>query len=409
MPHSLAASEDRAGPRQWARASVFALALIGAGDASAGDFNAEPPNAPNQRPAFTGQTRAPVITDGEPIPTVFAQNLVHPWGMAELPDGSWLVTERPGRMRLIDPKGKLGAPISGLPPIHAEGQGGLLDVAVRPDFAKTRRVWWSFAEPRGNGASATAVATGTLSRDARTLNEVRVIFHQQPAWRSDYHYGSRLVFDRQGALFVTTGERGLPQSRPLAQDVSTHLGKVLRIDPEGGAASGNPLIEGGQPEIWSYGHRNVQGAALAPDGSLWTVEHGPRGGDELNHPVAGRNYGWPVITYGIDYSGRPIGEGLTQNAGMEQPIYYWDPVIAPGGMTFYQGEMFAHWKDSLLIGGLASQALVRLSLQDGRVTGEARYFVGRDRIRDVAVAQDGAVMVLTDAENGQMIRLTPAR
>ena len=395
---------------RWSASVALSAALVFSGAAIAQDFNAAPANAPEQRPAFEGQTRAPVIADTvEPDRQVIAEGLVNPWGMDQLPDGSWLVTERPGRLRLISPQGRVSDPIEGLPEVDARGQGGLLDVAIRDDFAETRRVWWSYAEPRGNGRNATAVATGILSDDGSALADVRVIFQQNPAWSSTAHFGSRLVFDREGMLFVTTGDRSSPEPRVLAQDVGTHIGKVLRIDPEGGPAGGNPGIEGGQPEIWSYGHRNLQSAALAPDGALWTAEHGPRGGDELNRPQPGLNYGWPVITYGRDYSGAPIGEGLTARDGMEQPVYYWDPVIAPGGMVFYDGTLFPGWQGDILIGGLAGQALVRLSLSDGRVTGEARYLQGQGHVRDVDVAKDGAVMILTDAENGALIRLTPAR
>jgi glucose/arabinose dehydrogenase len=388
---------------------AFAVALVTTGGAPAQDFNAAPPNASDQRPAFAGQTRAPVIQDRIRLrSTVVAKGLVHPWGMAQLPDGSWLVTERPGRMRLIAADGRMSAPIRGLPEVVARGQGGLLDVAIGADFARTRRVWWSYSEPRGSDTNATAVATGVLSADGSALSEVRVVFQQQPAWRSNMHFGSRLVFDRSGALFVTTGDRSDAQARHLAQDVSSSIGKVLRINPDGGAAAGNPSLRQGLPEIWSYGHRNIQSAALGPDGALWTVEHGARGGDELNRPEAGRNYGWPVITYGQDYSGRPIGEGLTRRDGMEQPLYYWDPVIAPSGMVFYDGDMFSEWRGSMLIGGLASRALVRLTLAGQRVSGEARYFVGRWRVRDVDVARDGAIMILTDDTDGALIRITPA-
>lgn len=392
-----------------ALAMAIAVALVPVEALRAQDFNAEPANAPDQRPAFAGQTRAPVIADRTQLrQTVVAGGLVHPWGLVQLPDGRWLVTERPGRLRLIGKDGRVSQPIRGLPAVDAEGQGGLLDVVIRGDFQQSRRIWWSYAEPRGEGANGTSVATGVLSADGTALTNVRVIFRQQPAWRSKLHFGSRLVFDRGGALFVTTGERSNPEPRQLAQDVGTHLGKVLRIDPDGGAAAGNPKIEGGLPEIWSYGHRNLQSAAIGPDGALWTVEHGARGGDELNRPEAGKNYGWPVITYGREYSGKPIGDGLTAKAGMEQPLYYWDPVIAPSGMAFYDGAMFPDWRGSVLIGGLGSMSLVRLTLDRGRVTGEARYFQGNDRIRAVAVAQDGAVMILTDAEDGALIRVTPA-
>lgn len=383
--------------------------LIFAGCALAQDFNAASPNAPSQRPAFAGQTRAPIIQDKIQLrSTIVAKGLVNPWGMAQLPDASWLVTERPGRMRLIGADGGISAPIRGLPAVVASGQGGLLDVAIRNDFAQTRRVWWSYAEPRGNDTSATAVATGVLAADGSALSEVRVVFQQQPAWRSSNHFGSRLAFDRSGALFVTTGDRSDSQARRLAQDVTTAIGKVLRINPDGGPAAGNPAMERGLPEIWSYGHRNLQSAAIGPDGALWTVEHGARGGDELNRPEAGRNYGWPVITYGQDYSGGAIGEGLTAREGMEQPLYYWDPVIAPSGMVFYGGALFPQWRGSVLIGGLSSRALVRLTLDGRRVTGEARYLLGQWRVRDVDVAHDGAVMILTDATDGALIRLTPA-
>lgn len=373
------------------------------------NFYAAPPNARGQTPAFAGQTRAPIIDDPLRLQTrVIAKGFAHPWGMAELPDGSWLVTEREGRLRLVSKDGVVSPPVQGLPKVDARGQGGLLDVAVRDDFATTRRVWWSFAEPSGNGLNATAVATGVLSADARSMSGVRVIFRQDPPWRSTLHFGSRLVFDRHGALFVTTGERSYPKPRKLAQDVTTHLGKVLRIDPDGGPAKGNPQIPGGRPEIWSWGHRNLQSAAIGPDGVLWTVEHGPRGGDELNRPEASKNYGWPVITYGQDYSGQPIGQGLTRQEGMEQPVYYWDPVIAPSGLAFYEGDLFPAWRGSALIGALRDESLVRLTLANGRVTGEARYLAGIGRVRDVAVAKDGAIMLLTDANDGALIRVTPA-
>lgn len=391
-------------------AAALGLCLV-AGAAAARDFNAQPPNAPGQRPAFAGQTRAPVIAD--PIrleTTVVAAGLVNPWGMAPLPDGGWLVTERPGRLRVVGADGRISPPVRGLPEVDARGQGGLLDVAIREDFITTRRVWWSYAEPRGNGTNATAVATGVLAADGTAMSDVGVIFRQQPAWQSTLHFGSRLVFDGRGALFVTTGERSSAQPRRLAQDVGTHLGKVLRIDPAaGGPAPGNPVIAGALPEIWSWGHRNLQAAALGPDGALWTVEHGPRGGDELNRPRPGRNYGWPVITYGIDYGGGPIGAGITARDGMEQPLYYWDPVIAPSGMAFYQGDMFPAWRGSVLIGGLGDKSLVRLVLDGERVAGEARYLEGRWRIRDVDVARDGAIMLLTDAQDGALIRVTPTR
>ncbi|MGI3165831.1 PQQ-dependent sugar dehydrogenase [Pseudooceanicola sp. 200-1SW] len=388
-------------------AALLSLAL--ATPAAAQDFNAAPPNAPDQQPAFEGQTRAPVLEEDLTLDReVILDGLEHPWGMDQLPDGRWLVTERPGRLRIVTPEGAVSPPVAGLPAVDARRQGGLLDVQVRDDFAETRRVWWSYAEPREGGETGTAVATGVLSGDDGTMEEVEVIFRQMPGWASTLHYGSRLVFDGSGALFVTTGERSLPEPRQLAQDPATHLGKVLRIDPMGGAMPGNPRIKGGAPEVWSLGHRNIQAAAMGPNGALWTIEHGPRGGDELNRPEPGGNYGWPVITYGLDYSGRPIGNGETASPEMQQPLYYWDPVISPSGMAFYEGDMFADWQDSLLVGALAGQALVRLELEGTRVIGEARYLMGQGRVRDVDVAADGAVMILTDAANGALLRLTPA-
>lgn len=390
--------------------TLCAAAIALASCASAQSFNDAPPNARGQRPSFSKQTRAPEIADDVALASVvIADGLQNPWGLDQLPDGGWIVTERPGRMRIVSAQGVLSAPIRGLPEVDARRQGGLLDVLIAPDFDSTSRVWWSYAEPRGNGLNGTSVATGVLSEDRRTMTDVQVIFQQMPGWASTMHYGSRLVWGADGALFVTTGERSLPEARMLAQDVTTHIGKILRIDPMGGAAAGNPDIEGAAPEIWSWGHRNVQAAALGPDGELWAIEHGPRGGDELNHILPGCNYGWPFITYGEDYSGRPIGNGITASEGMEQPVYYWDPVIAPSGMDFYDGDMFTGWRGSILVGGLASQALVRLTLEDRLVTGEARYLQGQGRVRDVDVASDGSVMILTDAENGALIRVTPAK
>ena len=389
--------------------TLTAAALL-AGTATAQDFNAAPPNAPDQQPAFENQTRAPVLADDIALDqTVIADGLDHPWGLAELPDGAWLVTERAGNLRMVGADGALSDPIGGLPDIDTRDQGGLLDVTVADDFADTRRVWISFAQPREDGKTATAVATGTLSADGSTLEGTQVIWQQQPAWDSTKHYGSVLIHDGQGGLFVTTGERSNPDSRVYSQNVTTALGKVVRINPETGAPMGDPGVAEALPEIWSWGHRNLQGAALDGQGRLWTIEHGPKGGDELNLPQAGRNYGWPRVTYGVEYSGRPIGEGITQLEGTEQPVYYWDPVIAPGQMTFYEGEMFPDWQGDLLIGGLKSNDLVRLEMEGDRVTGEARHLQGIGRVREVEVARDGALMLLTDEDNGRLIRVTPAR
>ncbi|MDB6182847.1 PQQ-dependent sugar dehydrogenase [Paracoccus fistulariae] len=388
---------------------IAPVAMLAAGTLWAQDFNDAPPNAPGQSPAFEGQTRAPVLPDTPLRQQVVVDGLENPWAMAELPDGGWLVTEKPGRLRHVGADGALSDPIGGLPELDTRRQGGLLDVAVADDFAQTRRVWISFAQPREGGKTSTSVATGVLSADGTTLQDTRVIWQQNPAWDSAMHYGSVLVFDGKGGLFVTTGERSVRDARVLAQDVTAALGKVVRIDPMTGASMGDPGQPDALPEIWSWGHRNLQGAAMGPDGALWTIEHGPKGGDELNRPQAGMNYGWPRVTYGIDYGGGPIGEGLTQLDGTEQPVYYWDPVIAPGGMTFYEGEMFPDWQGDALIAGLKAGAIVRLQIEGGRVTAEARHLqdLGQ-RVRDVAVAQDGAIMILTDESDGQMIRVTPA-
>ncbi|MTH33538.1 PQQ-dependent sugar dehydrogenase [Paracoccus limosus] len=382
------------------------LAGLAAGPAMA-ELNRQPPNAAGQQPAFAGQTRAPELRDGVSLrPQTVVSGLTQPWGLALLPDGGWLITEKPGRMRMLR-DGRLSEPIRNLPKVDARGQGGLLDVAVDRDFARSRQLWFSFSEPRGQGKNGTTVATARLSADGSALENLRMIFRQQPAWASDKHFGSRLVPDGRGGLFVTTGERSLPASRVLAQDVDTHLGKVLHIDAQTGAGlPGNPFLQGGgRPEIWSWGHRNIQAATLDRQGRLWTVEHGPRGGDELNRPQAGRNYGWPVITYGQDYSGKPIGKGLTQAKGMEQPVYYWDPVIAPSGMIAYDGQLVPQMRGDLLIGGLQAQAVVRLKLDGNRVVGEQHLAPGIGRVRDIAQAPDGALMVLTD--EGNLLRLAP--
>jgi glucose/arabinose dehydrogenase len=294
-----------------------------------------------------------------------------------------------------------------VPPVAARGQGGLLDVALDPRFGETRLVYLSYAEPGDGGSAGTAVTRGRLEADR--LTGVRVIYQQQPKVQGGNHFGSRLVWARDGTLFVTQGDRFA--YRDKAQDLSAGLGKIVRIHADGGIPQDNPFVgrPGARPEIWSFGHRNVQAAALHPQtGQLWTVEHGARGGDELNHPEAGKNYGWPVITYGVDYSGAKIGEG-TAKPGMEQPVYYWDPVIAPSGMTFYTGDAYPGWKGSAFVGSLRPGLLVRLALENGRVTREERYLgdLGA-RIRDVRQGPDGLLYLLTDADDGRLLRLDPA-
>lgn len=344
---------------------------------------------------------------GELAVETVAGGLEHPWGLAFLPDGRMLVTERPGRLRLVSASGELSRPISGVPSVVARGQGGLLDVALDPNFAQNRTIYLSYSEPRAGG-NGTSVAKARLSANGAALEGLNVIFRQTPAISSNMHFGSRLVFDRTGALFVTVGDRY--GQRDQAQNPANHIGKLLRISPEGGPAPGNPRKDGWAPEVWSIGHRNVQGAALHPDtGQLWTAEHGARGGDEVNTPKAGRNYGWPVITYGIDYSGAKVGEG-TSKPGMEQPLFYWDPSIAPSGAAFYTGNAWPAWRNSLFVGALAGQMLVRLSTRGESVTGEERLLANlNERIRDVRQGPDGYLYLLSDESSGKILRVRPAR
>ena len=345
----------------------------------------------------------------EVIVETVARNLQNPWGLAFLPDGRMLVTERPGRLRIVGPDGKLSDPVRGLPPIAARGQGGLLDVAPDPNFAQNRLVYLSFAEDRGEGRAGTSVARGRLSQDDGSLEALQVIFRQEPAYTGGNHFGSRLVFDRGGNLFVTTGDRF--DLRNQAQNPANHIGKVIHITPEGRPAANNPFLnrEDARPEIWSIGHRNLQSAALNPaPGELWTVEHGARGGDEVNIPQKGKNYGWPVISYGVDYSGAKIGEG-TAKAGLEQPVYYWDPSIAPSGMAFYTGDKFPAWRGSILVGALAGRLVSRLETNGNKVTGEERMLQNLgERIRDVRQGPDGFVYLLTDSAQGRILRMRPA-
>lgn len=338
--------------------------------------------------------------------TAVATGLVHPWSLAFLPDGRMLVTERPGRLRYVDAKGNVSAPVTGVPAVFAERQGGLLDVVLDPEFAANSTIYLSYAEPGDGGANGTAVARARL--DGMRLADVAVIFRQQPKIASGHHFGSRLVFARDGKLFVTLGERN--SQRDSAQDLGTHIGKVVRIGKDGTVPADNPFVgrSGALPEIWSYGHRNVQGAALHPaTGELWTHEHGPRGGDEINITLAGRNFGWPVITYGREYHGPAIGEG-TAKAGMEQPLHYWVPSIASSGMAFHSGHAFPAWKGQLFVGALLSKQLVRLELDsDNRVRSEERIAIG-ERVRDVREGPDGALYLLTDEDAGRLLRVVPA-
>ena len=355
--------------------------------------------------------RAPSSAGPLGVETI-ATGLENPWSLAFLPDGRMLVTERPGRLRIVNRSGTVSAPVAGMPPVFAQGQGGLLDVVVAPDFDSSRTIYFSYAEPR-EGASGTSVARAKLVEDAGNarVDNVQVIFRQNPATGGSSHFGSRLVFARDGSLFVTLGDRF--SYRDQAQQLGSHLGKIVRIWPDGSVPDDNPFAksQNARPEIWSYGHRNVQGAALDPaTGRLWTIEHGARGGDELNHPEAGKNYGWPVITYGRDYSGAAIGEGQSRS-GMEQPVKFWDPSFAPSGLAFYTASLFPKWKGDLFTGGLSGTRLVRLKLDATRqsvVEEEVLLAEFGERIRDVRQGPDGALWLLTDDADGRLLRIAPA-
>lgn len=346
---------------------------------------------------------------------VLAKGLHHPWGVAFLDKERMLVTERPGRMRIVQAEGGLGAPIAGVPKVDAAGQGGLLDVIADSGFARNRMIYFCYSEPdaQGGGKNSTALASARLSEDSMKLDQIKVLFSQRPKIDSNLHFGCRIVEHGDGTLFLTLGDR---YSRMHdAQKLDNHLGKVVRIRKDGSVPPDNPFAgknAGPQalPEIWSYGHRNSQGATLGPDKSLWMHEHGAQGGDEINQPQAGKNYGWPVITHGVNYGGAKIGEGLTAKSGMEQPLHYWTPSIAPSGMTFLKSERYGKgWQGSLFVGSLKYQYLNRIELQGGKVVREEKLLQDlRQRIRDVREGPDGLLYVLTDESNGQLIRLLPS-
>jgi len=377
----------------------------GATTAEQGEPNTE------YKPLLPNQTRAPEPTQKAQVETaVFAKGLDSPWAMEFLPDGRVIVTEKAGKIRIVSKDGTPGQPVAGVPKVDPKGQGGLLDIALSPSFASDRTVYFSYSEPRDKGNGTTVAKAKLVESDGKArLDDVKVIFRQTPTYDGDKHFGSRLVFAPDGKLFVTVGERSDKQTRGQAQDLSSGLGKVFRIDTDGNAPKDNPFVGGdkAKPEIWSYGHRNVQAAALDGQGRLWTVEHGPRGGDELNRPRPGLNYGWPVVTYGIEYSGEKIGDGATQAGGTVQPVYYWDPVIGPSGMAFYDKDLFPDWKGEFLIGGLVSTGLVALKLDGDKVVTEERIPLDH-RVRDVRVGPDGAIYALTE-DDGQIVKITPKK
>lgn len=359
------------------------------------------------KPAFPGQTRIGSVKSATAYEgKVLSSDLKSPWGITTLPDGRFLITEKKGTMRIATADGKVSDSITGLPPVNPAGQGGLLGLRVDPDFASNRTVYWVFSEalPEGN---LTAVAKGKLSADEKKIEGATVIYRATPAYKGTLHYGGRILIDKAGNLVVSTGERSDLETRPQAQDLKSGLGKIVRITKDGKPVAGNPF-EGkadARPELYSYGHRNVQGLAFHPaTGDLWETEFGPRGGDELNRIEAGKNYGWPTITYGIEYSGKKIGDSIQQKAGLEQPVYYWDPVLSPSGITFYSSDSIPEWKNNLFIAGLSSTHIARLVIENNKVTGEERLLADeKERFRDITEGRDGALYAVTDG--GKLYRI----
>ena len=371
-----------------------------------------PPNVPEFEPAFEAQTRAPAIETRMPLQvTKIAGDFDLPWALAFLPDGRMLVTEKhDGELFIVTAAGQKSPPVQGVPKVDGRGQGGLLDVALDPDYSKNKLIYLSYYEPR-QGGNGLAVARAPLTDGAKpALGDVKVIFRMKPTLDSTMHAGGRLVFSRGGELFITLGERSILEGRKQARDLDSHFGKIVRIHPDGSIPKDNPFVDrrGALPAIWTLGHRNVLGADLDAQGRLWVAEMGPRGGDELNLVEKGKDYGWPTIGYGEEYSGEPIHQ-KTQAPGLEQPVYYWDPVISPGALTIYSGNLIPEWKGNFLIAGLSSEALIRLALKGDRVTGEERLLTDREeRIREVVQGPDGAVYLLTDGDDGELLKLSPA-
>lgn len=359
------------------------------------------------KPAFDGQTRVKGVKTKTPIAVVVLnKELKKPWGIAPLPDGRLIITQKRGTLRIADASGNMSGEITGLPEVDSNGQGGLLGITIDPDFSNNRMVYWTFSE-RSKPGNLTAVAKGRLANDEKTIENALVIYRATPHYEGDKHFGSRILFDKTGNLIVSTGERSDLETRPQAQSLTSSLGKIIRITTDGKPASDNPFLTNtnARPELYSYGHRNPQGIALHPvTGDLWENEMGPRGGDEVNRIIAGKNYGWPIITYGIEYGGEPISNGQTQMKGMEQPVYYWDPVASPSGMTFYSGKKIPEWENNLFIGGLSSQHIVRLVIENNKVTGEERLLADQgERFRDVAQGADGNLYAITDS--GKLYRI----
>lgn len=352
------------------------------------------------KPAFEGQTRIGGVKSSTEFEyTVLDSSLARPWGITALPDGRLLVTEKEGTMRIVSATGGAGSPLKGVPKVNSEGQGGLLGICLDPSFEQNKMVYWAFSEslPAGN---VTAVAKGKLSDDEKSLEGVKVIYRATPGYKGTLHYGGRVIFSKEGHLFLSTGERSDLETRPQAQDLNSGLGKVIRMTTDGKAVAGNPFEgkSGARAELYSYGHRNVQGIAFHPvTGDLWETEFGPRGGDELNRVEAGKNYGWPVITYGLEYSGKTIGDSIQHKEGMEQPVYYWDPVISPSGITFYNSDVIPEWKNNLFIACLSGMHICRVVIENNKVVGEERLLASEEqRFRDITQGKDGALYAITD-------------
>lgn len=357
-------------------------------------------NSPQYKSAFVGQTRTKgVKTTSKYTFKVLTEKLNSPWGLTSLPDGRLLITEKSGNLRIVKPTGELSDKITGLPTVDTDGQGGLLGITLDPAFSQNRLVYWAFSEPV-SGGNHTSVAKGRLSDDERKIENPVVIYRATPAHKGNLHYGGRVLFDKNGHLFVSTGERSDRSTRPQAQQLNSGLGKIIRITTDGKPAPGNVLASAGgsRPELYSYGHRNVQGLTINPiDGELWSNEFGPRGGDEINHVIPGKNYGWPTITYGIEYGGGKVGDGIQQKEGLEQPVYYWDPSVSPSGMTFYSGSQIPEWQNNLFVGCLSGMHINRLVIKDNKVIGEERLLTEEyQRFRDVHQGKDGSLYAVTD-------------
>ena len=403
----------------WAAGFAVVISSCNSPSASENQDAADEPKLPpvetkaantDYKPAFEGQTRVAGVRTSTPYEgKVLAEGLNQPWGIAALPDGRFLITEKKGTMRIASQDGTLSEPITGAPDVNSDRQGGLLGLTLDPDFEKNRIIYWTFSENTGKG-NLTAVAKGKLSADEKTIENAQVIYRATPAHESTLHYGSRILFDKKGNIIFSTGDRSVLETRPQAQHLNSALGKIIRITPEGKPASGNPFEnrDEARPEIYSYGHRNVQGLAFHPEtGDLWEAEFGPRGGDEVNRIEPGKNYGWPVITYGIEYKGQKIGDSIQQKSGMEQPVYYYDPVISPSGITFYDGDEIPEWKNNLFISALSGSHIARLVIEDNKVVGEERLLAEESqRFRDITQGKDGALYAVTD--QGKLYRLGKA-